>query len=567
MKAPIQGTDLFKSLETAAGDDERRALLAANMLDQLSPAARGALDILSAPHWIEPSMLGGGKGVLVRKGPLDELRDRGLVRSLAGERLSIASDVRAHVLDRLAQDRRDDYTALSRRFHDAFSPLAGQAAEPYLEAQYHRLAFDEAAAARQMFRDAVDLKSEPVFAFAALRRLLEGWREQADRGVLSEPSVQALKVAELFDPSARRRPAQEVELLAAMTVDGTGHDPAVSAEIALRSGLAWTALGDGRRAEAVLKDARALYRILDDPRGAAECGRALGRLRIKADRYAEARTEYDGAAREFRRLGLPIGEAHCIKARAEVDMLTGELNAAEPAFQHAIARFETQGAKLGEANSRVALANLHITRGDFEPAGDELRAAAPTYDLLETVLGQANCAKGWGWLQTDQGDYGAAEASLLAAMTLYDHWGSATGTANVLLLTGRLRVRQGDAQTALGLLDQADKAYAALEDRLGAATVLRERAVALAHLDRAAEAVGLMDKSVDMFMAIGSRVEAALSALALAELTELAAPDGADEAPSSPAPAVTRDTAVEILAAAGVRAPSLALAGLSAATA
>jgi hypothetical protein len=194
------------------------------------------------PHWIGRRIASKDKLPEMRESQV--LQELGLIQSLSGGQVRVAPPMRQYLVDRLARDQRPRYGELSRRCYDLFSAVEKPPVELYIEAQYHRLAVDERGAAAQLFRDAVQVHSEPVFAFETLRRLLLAWREQETRGVLSDVGTSYLRVAELFDPAARRPPEEEIAVLLPIAKSRKIADPAFQAEVNLRLGLAEMALGD-----------------------------------------------------------------------------------------------------------------------------------------------------------------------------------------------------------------------------------------------------------------------------------------------------------------------------------
>jgi hypothetical protein len=153
-------------------------------ISRLGEDLLSSLETLAMPHWIDRRIASRDKLPEMRESQV--LQELGLIQSLSGGQVRVAPPVRQYLVDRLARDQRPRYGELSRRCYDLFSAVEKPPVELYIEAQYHRLAVDERGAAAQLFRDAMQVHSEPVFAFETLRRLLRAWREQETRGVLSD---------------------------------------------------------------------------------------------------------------------------------------------------------------------------------------------------------------------------------------------------------------------------------------------------------------------------------------------------------------------------------------------
>src|SRR6202048_3354575 len=135
-------------------------------ISRLGEDLLSSLETLAMPHWIDRRIASRDKLPEMRESQV--LQELGLIQSLSGGQVRVAPPVRQYLVDRLARDQRPRYGELSRRCYDLFSAVEKPPVELYIEAQYHRLAVDERGAAAQLFRDAMQVHSEPVFAFETL---------------------------------------------------------------------------------------------------------------------------------------------------------------------------------------------------------------------------------------------------------------------------------------------------------------------------------------------------------------------------------------------------------------
>ena len=471
--------------------------------------ARRALLLLAAAHWIPEEAVAS----VLRP---DELQDwlptllgRGLVRTLDTGAIQIGAAAREALIGHALSHEPETFRAISSRLAQVFSELPIVSSLDYIEGQFHRLVADPRGVGAQMFREAVDWSSDPIFRFELLARLLQSWEEQRDRGLLEGEASDYLRFCELLVPVGRLPPRSELDTLDQL---GLTDDPLFRAEVNLRKGLALTALDDRARAEAAIAAAEQIFQKADDRRGLVKCFRAAGRLHIKANRFQEAQRDFSEAEQLADKLGLRESYAQSLRGLAETLYYSGDYEEADTCFKRAVTTFEASSSRIGLANALVTTAHLLMSRGDPEAAAGAVDRAASIYSQIQQRLGLANTHKARATIWILRLNPDRASEALEVADDLYGVWKSSAGPTAVKVLRARILRLQKDMQGAEKMAKSAMEDYDAQDDIFGLASACRE--IGLSLISRAsADAIASLEISAAHFRDVKANVEAAISSI------------------------------------------------------
>lgn len=507
--------------EPPSEKDNGQRVLLQRTLERLPGPARKVLETLSFPHWFDNSIL----ERLVAEGEIDaqlaaEARDSmgwGLIERWSDGALAVLTPVRELVLD----DATTDAQAYRRHcllFADTFDSLArnGGNVFDHAESVFHRLAAEPERGAELLLADGITWKSEPLFAFDALERLISGAREQQRRGFLTERAGRYVELLALYLPHAGNNARAEEQILRRLME----HEPAVDlyeAELRLRLGLAVLSRGGTTEAYDLFEVAKALFEKAGVARGKADALRSLGRASLRADQLEQARDLFVSARSMFDALGLTVSSAHCVKALAETEFYRGRWNDAEPLFQRALSDFTATAGYLGEANTRVVYAQLLSARADFDAARQHIDLATGIYEAIGHSLGLANCLKNRAVALFEDEQYEHASKVLAEAFKSYADWGSESGRANCWLWSAACEIRLGRPEKALPLLNKAAATFASIGERFGKAGVLREQGLAALAAGHPLDALKPLQLARDEFLAVGNEVEAKIAGVAIGQ--------------------------------------------------
>ncbi len=151
-------------------------------------------------------------------------------------------------------------------------------------------------------------------------------------------------------------------------------------------GLVQLAEGDLLRAEATLRGALQLQRILRDHRGAATTQVALSEAALRTGNIGAARGYLDVAAADFTRLGDVVATALTLIQRADLEVAAGRLMTADSLFGVATARLA--GRSVPDASWRIhsGQADLLARRGRTADAAKELRLSIHAIEQMSSSI-------------------------------------------------------------------------------------------------------------------------------------------------------------------------------------
>jgi tetratricopeptide (TPR) repeat protein len=505
---------------TPRKDDEDQRELLRRTVDQLSGPARKLIETLSYPHWFEEPMLRRLAAKLEINESFVDVITRsdgwGLIERWNDGAFAVLAPVRELLLKSAAAELPDQYRARSLLFADAFEELAFNGGDVFdhAEAVYHRLVAEPERGDQLMLADGITWKSEPLFAFDALKRLVSGAQEQQKRGMLSERAGRYTSLLTLYLPAAGNTARAEQQILQHLA-EFEPDDDLYEAELRLRLGLALLSLGSIAEAIGHFREAEKLFGEAGNSRGRADAMRSLGRAALREDRLDDAQGLFKSAREIFASLGLSVSCAHCNKALAETAFYRGSCNNAEEGFELALAGFVATRSHLGEANTRVVYSQLLSARAELVEAHKQLDIAGSTYLTIGHRLGSANCLKNRAVALFEGERYDEALGILHDAVGMYTEWGSISGRANCFLWMGACHTRLGRADSSVSLLDEADRHFGQIGERYGRASAMRERGIALLALGQPLDAIRPLELSRDEFLSVGNPVEALAASVAL----------------------------------------------------
>jgi tetratricopeptide (TPR) repeat protein len=502
-------------------DEEVEKVLITRIIGRIHDVeARTAIICLSVPHWFDDGVLkrlqSGDLGTDLIEG-VSELEHLPLIEQWSDGSRAVIAPVRRVILDRMCSEDLSRYKRLSTTFAEIFDDIAEHGGDVFdhIESVFHRLVADPDRGAELLLADGITWKSDPLFAFDALGRLVKVAKEQRERGILSERASCVLQLLELYLPDRRKTALEEEKILTALQESTAVTGDLFQAELLLRLGLAKLILGQTNDARQVFGKSLSSFQRVPLRRGEADALRALGRTALKDDNLSEAQHSFEQALNIFQDIDLKLSATHCVKSLAETSFYQGRISPAEDLFKAALEGFNEIDGQLGEANTRVVYSQLLTARGQFEPAQEHLDRATTIYEAVDHGLGVGNCFKNKGIVLFEQERYDEARRQLGEAASLYDKWGSASGQANCKLWMAACETRQGRPEAALPLLEQAGKTFARIGDRFGQASVLREQALAHARRGEYKSAIQILQDAITGFQSAGNEIEVLATSVAL----------------------------------------------------
>lgn len=520
--------EVLKQLQEASSDEARQTAVFDYVIGELPDEVRDAAMVLAVPHWFSPPVLDLlGEKTIADSVPL--LEASGVVVQQSEGTFSFPEAARNLLLQKLIASEIDRFRHLSEQYSRIFLELESETLATFIESIYHSLGADPKSGGRDMLKYGLRLKSEPLFQWDALDRLVANADEQDSRGVIDGESRVYSQFLKLFVPRLQPPPKVEIELLGKWR-DSVRDNPAFSAELQLRLGSAETTTGDIDGARKNLLEAVSLCQKAGTPIGTIEAFRGLARLALRQDNYEEASRYFEEARVLAAQFGLTASVALSERGMAEIDFLQGRYVVAEAKFREAIGQFRDTGARLFEANSRVSIAQLLALQHRFGEAREHIDLATKVYAPIRRNLGLGNCAKALGLLFYEEGDPKTALDHLFEADARYAEAQNDTGLAYSNLLKASAWLARGMPVEAEHALNAASPVFARLGDRYGLALVRREAGRLALRQGRFKHSFELLNGAMAMFNSLPNPVEAASTFVDVASTAaQLGFPAGYDQ--------------------------------------
>ncbi|KZO96436.1 TPR-like protein [Calocera viscosa TUFC12733] len=266
----------------------------------------------------------------------------------------------------------------------------------------------------------------------------------------------------------------------------------------------------------VLRDAKAMFEVLGDRLGAAECTWSIGNTLRMLDRSDDALSNLEQAKAEFETIGDRRGAAQCMQGIGDTMRMLNRNDDALSNLEQAKAEFENTGDRRGAAQcmhgigdtlrmlnrNDDALSSLEQAKTELEIIGDQLGAAQcmhgiakAEFDNIGDRLGAAQCVQGIGNTLRMLNRNEDALSNLEQAKAEFENTGDRRGAAQCMHGIGdtlRMLNRNDDA---LSNLEQAKAELETIGDHLGAARCMQGIGNTLHMLNRYDDALSNLEQA------------------------------------------------------------------------
>jgi CHAT domain-containing protein len=266
--------------------------------------------------------------------------------------------------------------------------------------------------------------------------------------------------------------------------------------------------------------ALALHERIGDTRGLAADYNNLGLLAVRIGDLEGAREQFEAALALNTREGRDVIAATNLVNLAGLDSRTGNFARAEASYRHALTTWRTNERWPDAADALRGLGQLDVRRGDYRQARDELREAAEIYirvglvdDAIASHRDLAGALAATGALQS-------ALDELRRVQRVADSVAAPPG------VRGHVALARADLAGQLNMAVEAERLYAIASslyrkagDREGEAEAQHGRALLFLDQDDLARARELLTASLATQRSSGNERGAALTRVALGELS------------------------------------------------
>ena len=382
--------DFLRRLQAAASDEERQWLATERLLNALSADLRRMAWAAAVPHWFNADILAALRPEL-RERAADlyaQLQVLPFVEPFAGRGHNVHELTRRLMLQRLWEERREEYVELSRRAAGYFGGLAHparnvslaklltqlvgekdlQTPDPRLQVEhiYHLLLADPDQGAEAVAQQGAAWHDEPDYTFSNLKALARAAREHTDAG---RCAGRAAGWGRYWEGLIAYYAYQYPEAVAAFQDIQAAQidDNRLSANCIQRLGDVHTRLSELPQARARYEEVLPFYRAIGEKLGEANCIRRLGDVHTRLSELPQARARYEEALPIYRAIGEKLGEANCISSLGDIAVEQKDFDAALQLYQEAIA-LRRAISPADEASGYNALGNMYEKQKEYDKA-------------------------------------------------------------------------------------------------------------------------------------------------------------------------------------------------------
>lgn len=231
--------------------------------------------------------------------------------------------------------------------------------------------------------------------------------------------------------------------------------PRERAKVSQGLGALATAQGDFETAAALLEQALAIYRELNDYSGIAVSLNALGVLERDTGDYAAAQQNFEQSLAYWRKANDRAAIARCLHNLANVSKIRGDYDQARSALYDATQIFQEIGDRSGAAWSLNQQGDVARERGDISSARELYLQALEAFRHIGDQWGTARSLADLGSIACEQGEHLAAHESYRESLEIFARLEHRRGIARVLEGLACAALARGDASRALSLAGSA----------------------------------------------------------------------------------------------------------------
>ena len=380
---------------------ERQWLLLESVLESLSVKVRQAVWAVAVPHWFDDRILAALCPELANQSTeiYQALQALSFMEVFEGRGHNIHEATRSLLLDRLWNDRTDEFKLISAR-----------AAEYFEE--------DESNVAEWLYHKAV---GEPIgdVMNQVMRPLNNQFRRSESEAILKTLDEQII--------------THRVE-------------SNVGAEVAYWQGELHRQFYESDEALEHYARAIEIFRQLGDRLGEANTLYAIGDILQFKKQTDEALENYARAIEIYRQVGDRLGEANTLYAIGDILQFKKQTDEALENYARAMQIYRQVGARLGEANTLCAIGDVLQFKNQTDEALENYACAMQIYHQVGDRLGEANCLQEFGNLAEETEK---KLQFLQDAQQLYVAIGSLYSQSRNLCFIARAQESQGNLSAAL----------------------------------------------------------------------------------------------------------------------
>ncbi len=309
------------------------------------------------------------------------------------------------------------------------------------------------------------------------------------RGKMSEAIVNLDRATQSFTAQAQPAHAAHAQVPKVMALSmlgehGMAADCGISAQrdllalgefhaaskVGINLGALFCSIGDYPSALQHYRDARAIFREVDDNERIVTCDLGMAEALTEMGEFADAQAMYANTSGLAENFGF-----HALAAITEESLAL--LNFAVGQYQRALAGMERARRKYAELNMPQYVAMAEKQLGDVYLSIRLLPEALQRFDQAITSFAhlEMHVERAWALLQRGralarlQHDAVEIASSLRLALELFESQGAVAGQATVLLARAELALEQNDAASALVLATSAARIFEASSSVIGQA--------------------------------------------------------------------------------------------------
>jgi tetratricopeptide (TPR) repeat protein len=457
--------DLLARLRTAASEEERDWLVTEALLASLPNELRQAAWAAAVPHWFDARMLAS----LLEREPEEcaalyaDLQSLPFVEPFearGGYNVHVAT--RVAMLEKLWDERRDEYAALSARAAATFA--GSDEAETRIEEIYHLLIADPDAGAEALYIQGWEWHDPPLIAYDQVYALAGAALEHAAAGRLNRQGVATAnllsgRIDTLYSRTQQARDKLEAARQASEPVSR------LRADSNHRLGELHVMLGEYDRARVRCVEALTSYAAIDNRGGQAASIVGLGDVHRDLQELDEAWDCYEAARTIYAAIDDRRGKAFCIQGLGDVHQKLGQHVEARDRYQEALRVYAATGNRLMEASCLKSLGDVYLALREYAEARARYERARTIYAATGSRIGEINCIWGQAKVAQAQKDWPEAERLFGVALAFYRELGVPSSIGVTLVYLGDAARGMGDRSAAARHYKEAVQIFQRLDEK------------------------------------------------------------------------------------------------------
>jgi predicted ATPase len=263
--------------------------------------------------------------------------------------------------------------------------------------------------------------------------------------------------------------------------------------------------GDTVKAASRFEESLTICRALDARHGIASSLRSLGRIKRTEGDYAAAQALYEESLAIFRQMGNEGGIANGLSELGDLMRLLGDYDSARTFYKESMAIHHKSGSRKFLAGLLGRLGRIAVDQQEWKQANELMQESLAIYREIGDKAGAAWILGIIGWAVEEQGDDLTAQEFHQQSLELYQEVGEKPAIANQFRALGNVASNQRAFESAHSYYQQSLRLWREIRDQRSVAEMLHQLGRLALREHKDAKAVSLCEESLAICKATGDK--------------------------------------------------------------